>query len=433
MLAAQFTRLFKSHAYRIFCYMLKLNSYGRKLLQLKQQCENMTCENEELHKQLEMMNYKIKLENSAQIEELKMILVRASANIARLEYICTTQEHEINLLSEKMCDFKDMKETIKGLRGELNSLQVNMNHIHNEDKKHEPNIQPCVQDKLFESRLCGLETFLHDIKEQDIHFEVLERDTEELKCEVNTLKCFFDNIRLSESLQAENDFSDESYSNDTRLCTLYGHAPMQEYEQKYVSNRSRYSLVRQSACSATNSIETTSQYSTFGLNIEESSLDRELLTVDHNGLSCVGNNRIEISSDSKIEQCSATASITNDSNLINGDIKPMNIHALPFDNVNIACNNINEKSIMTESRSAYADTSTHAPKCHSFKPDLQCEEDNKVHTSEPSPAGNLDFLSCKDTVDNNDALNEKDDEANDMICIPRSMFCCISACSYIFD
>ena len=50
MLVGQFTKLFKSHAYRLFCYMIKLDGYEHKLRLLKEECQCVICENDSPHK-----------------------------------------------------------------------------------------------------------------------------------------------------------------------------------------------------------------------------------------------------------------------------------------------------------------------------------------------------------------------------------------------
>ena len=89
MLVAQFTRLFKSHAYRLFCFIVKIDGYNYKPRISTQQCQCIVCGSDlNQEKELKMTrNRRQQLADNSQIEELKASLVKASANISRLEYI----------------------------------------------------------------------------------------------------------------------------------------------------------------------------------------------------------------------------------------------------------------------------------------------------------------------------------------------------------
>ena len=81
MLVAQFTRLFKSHAYRLFCFIVKIDGYNYKPRILTQQCQCIVCGNNlTQEKELKMTkNNKLQWAENSQIEELKIISLSNSS------------------------------------------------------------------------------------------------------------------------------------------------------------------------------------------------------------------------------------------------------------------------------------------------------------------------------------------------------------------
>ncbi len=56
------------------------------------------------------------------INELKNELTELAEDLNRVEYTCTTQEHELKTLSDHMCDLNSLKESVKASGKYIKSL-----------------------------------------------------------------------------------------------------------------------------------------------------------------------------------------------------------------------------------------------------------------------------------------------------------------------
>ena len=185
MLVGQFTKLFKSHAYRLFCYMIKLDGYEHKLRLLKEECQCVICKNDSPHKTFKMSNRTQIKKEITQIENLKASLVMASSNISRLEYICVNQEHELKMLNEKLCDFRCIIDSVKDIRDQLDELRVNVTEL---PAKPASFTYPSMSDMSLENRLTHLESVVKDSNEHHHIIQTMEKDMELLNTQVNELK-----------------------------------------------------------------------------------------------------------------------------------------------------------------------------------------------------------------------------------------------------
>lgn len=417
MLITQFTRLFKSRAYRLFCYMIKLDGYERKLRLLGEQCKCVICEKETLQKDFKMTN-KRQLAEKSQIEELKASLVRASANIARLEYICATQEHEIQVLSEKMCDFKGMKDVVKDIRGGIDELRINVNDLH---MKQQPNMQAHGQDVSFENRLNCLETLAKDIEDQDRYFRTLSEDTAELKRQVNNLNDMCEYI-------SQADGHEECPDDSIRVCTISSNSLQHiTSEATYVSNEGHFLLTNVATCSNKDSSETELEYTKNNFQANEPSFANKLLDVKQLPSFYVEDDIIQVSSETTTHTCAYKCisgvpeqlfekTSCNDSQVEGSDIK------------SIESDEIEVKSEQIEGIYPSIKHCEELLKRDHSQPDFLEGEDVKVCTSETSTAETLKCTSSMDPFNSCDELECKDIDSNDSGWI----FSCLYFCDICF-
>ena len=72
-------------------------------------------ENEELQEQLDMAN-SAQSAGNIRMNDFRNDLNKVTEEVTRLEYMCTSQEHELKSLSDKMIDLNSIKETVKVMR-----------------------------------------------------------------------------------------------------------------------------------------------------------------------------------------------------------------------------------------------------------------------------------------------------------------------------
>ena len=237
MLVGQFTKLFKSHAYRLFCYMIKLDGYKHKLRLLKEECQCVICENDSPHKKFKMSNRTQITKEITQIENLKASLVVASSNISRLEYICVNQEHELKMLNEKLCDFRCIIDSVKDIRNQLDELRINVTEL---PPKQASFTYPSMPDMSLENRLIHLESVVKDTNEHHQIIQMMEKDMELLNTQVNELKDIC--ASMSENSNNENQPCYLNHVRDIQIFTISTNSFQKchniEYEETLTKNGS---------------------------------------------------------------------------------------------------------------------------------------------------------------------------------------------------
>ena len=81
-------------------------------LQVKEERNQVILDNEELQEQLDMSNTAQSAGN-VKLNELKNEMIKVTEDLTRLECVCTTQEHELKALTDKLIDLNSVKETVK--------------------------------------------------------------------------------------------------------------------------------------------------------------------------------------------------------------------------------------------------------------------------------------------------------------------------------
>ena len=83
-----------------------------KFRQVREERDQLILDNEELQEQVDMSNTAQSAGN-IKLNELRNEMIKVTEDMTRLECICTTQEHELKTLSDKMIDLNSVKETVK--------------------------------------------------------------------------------------------------------------------------------------------------------------------------------------------------------------------------------------------------------------------------------------------------------------------------------
>ena len=83
--------------------------------QVKEERDAIMVENEELQEQLDMAN-SAQSAGNIRMNDFRNDLNKVTEEVTRLEYMCTSQEHELKSLSDKMIDLNSIKETVKVMR-----------------------------------------------------------------------------------------------------------------------------------------------------------------------------------------------------------------------------------------------------------------------------------------------------------------------------
>ena len=76
--------------------------------------------------------------------------------ITRIDYSCTTQEHELKTLSDHMCDLNSLKESVKDHNDEIAIIKEDYTRM----KSHlnvSAKLELQTQERMYESRLLHLE------------------------------------------------------------------------------------------------------------------------------------------------------------------------------------------------------------------------------------------------------------------------------------
>ena len=79
---------------------------------VREERDSIMVENEELQEQLDMAN-SAQSTGNIRMNDFRNDLNKVTEEVTRLEYMCTSQEHELKTLSDKMCDLNSIKETVK--------------------------------------------------------------------------------------------------------------------------------------------------------------------------------------------------------------------------------------------------------------------------------------------------------------------------------
>ena len=90
----------------------KVHELDAKWKQVKEERDSIMVENEELQEQLDMAN-SAQSAGNIRMSEFRNDLNKVTEEVTRLEYMCTSQEHELKTVSDKMCDLNSIKETVK--------------------------------------------------------------------------------------------------------------------------------------------------------------------------------------------------------------------------------------------------------------------------------------------------------------------------------
>ena len=90
----------------------KVHDLDTKWKQVKEERDSIMVENEELQEQLDMAN-SAQSSGNIRMNEFRNDLNKVTEEVTRLEYMGTSQEHELKTLSDKMCDLNSIKETVK--------------------------------------------------------------------------------------------------------------------------------------------------------------------------------------------------------------------------------------------------------------------------------------------------------------------------------
>ena len=90
----------------------KVHELDSKWKQVKEERDSIMVENEELQEQLDMAN-SAQSAGNVRMSEFRNDFNKVTEEVTKLEYMCTSQEHELKTLSDKMCDLNSIKETVK--------------------------------------------------------------------------------------------------------------------------------------------------------------------------------------------------------------------------------------------------------------------------------------------------------------------------------
>lgn len=157
-----------------------------KLKQVKEERNQVILDNEELQEQLDMSNTAQSAGN-VKLNELKNEMIKVTEDLTRLECVCTTQEHELKTLSDKLIDLNSVKETVKELNEDTKSFKEDFNRM----RTHlnvAAKLELQTQEKMYESRLHHLENVLEEMRQREGHFMRLAEETSALKDQVDALR-----------------------------------------------------------------------------------------------------------------------------------------------------------------------------------------------------------------------------------------------------
>merc|ERR1712241_343353 len=176
----------------------KVHELDARLRQMKEERDQVVADNDDLQEQLDMTNT-MRDAGMQKIGELKIEVQKLAEEITRIDYSCTTQEHELKTLSDHMCDLNSLKETVKDHNDEIAIIKEDYTRM----KSHlnvSAKLELQTQERMYESRLLHLENVLTEMRQQEVRFAHLAEETATLKDQVDALR------ELSISVQ-----KDESY------------------------------------------------------------------------------------------------------------------------------------------------------------------------------------------------------------------------------
>jgi len=157
-----------------------------KLRQVREERNQVILDNEELQEQLDMSN-SAQSAGNVKLNELKNEMIKVTEDMNRLECICTTQEHELKTLSDKLIDLNSVKETVKELNEDTKQFKEDFNRM----RTHlnvAAKLELQTQEKMYESRLHHLENVLEEMRQREGHFMRLAEETAVLKDQVDALR-----------------------------------------------------------------------------------------------------------------------------------------------------------------------------------------------------------------------------------------------------
>jgi len=164
----------------------RVHELDAKWNQVKEERNSIMVENEELQEQLDMAN-SAQSAGNIRMNEFRNDLNKVTGEVTKLEYNCTSQEHELKTLSDKMCDLNSIKETVKDLTEETNQFKEDFSRM----RTHlnvAAKLELQTQEKMYESRLHHLENVLEEMKQREGHFLHLAEETAVLKDQVDALR-----------------------------------------------------------------------------------------------------------------------------------------------------------------------------------------------------------------------------------------------------
>ena len=426
MLVAQFTRLFKSHAYRLFCFIVKIDGYNYKPRISTHQCQCIVCGNDlTKDKRIKMAKNKHQLADNSQIEELKASLVKASANISRLEYICNTQEHELKMLSEKLVDYRGIKDVVKDIKDGLDELKSNVSEL---QTKQEPIVIPHRIDPTFENRLNCLENIAKDVEDQDGYFKALEQDTEELRQELVILK------EMCERIEQENRI-ERTTDSDYPIWTISSESFQRTTDSTYGSHDESNVAMTEESYSDKSSFERDFKSTVISFDTFESSLARELSVVNSSNILTTSNPNVELSNTGVSSQSNSNSlqSLTNNQEPIRHSFSCLGadkVDSKIVDSDNYK-ENYREIEIICENKETSPEMSRNQNL--SSKSDSLDIEEVKVCISETSTAETLKCESSIDPLNDFDELEQKDMGSNEQSCSNNLLYYLLTICTHVFD
>lgn len=188
----------------------KVHELDTKWKQVKEERDSIMVENDELQEQLDMAN-SAQSSGNIRMNEFRNDLNKVTEEVTRLEYMCTSQEHELKTLSDKLCDLNSIKETVKELTEETSQFKEDFSRM----RTHlnvAAKLELQTQEKMYESRLHHLENVLEEMKQREGHFLHLAEETAALKDQVDALR------ELSViTLKNENCMMENGVNYDTRM------------------------------------------------------------------------------------------------------------------------------------------------------------------------------------------------------------------------
>ena len=110
-----------------------------------------------------------------------------SEEVTRIDYACTSQEHELKTLSDHMCDLNSLKESVKEHNEEIATIKEDYTRM----KTHlnvSAKLELQTQERMYESRLHHLENVLEEMRQREGHFLHLAEETAVLKDQVDALR-----------------------------------------------------------------------------------------------------------------------------------------------------------------------------------------------------------------------------------------------------